>query len=119
MMSPMYFASAFLVYDLRTLEAAVFAGGDKRNVMASRTASQVSYTGTDWFSSPGSGMLRCAGKEDSFWLSAGFVMALGFVDGLCFGMDNGYGAERGAELRRDVLGMVEDYGDGGNGLNHE
>lgn len=60
-------------------------------------------------------MLRCAGREHAFWLSVGFEVALGFVDGLDFEVDMvgsvgiGYGAERGPELRRVVLGMFEDY----------
>lgn len=53
-------------------------------------------------------MLRCAGREHAFWLSVGFEVALGFVDGLDFEVDMvgsvgiGYGAERGPELRRVV-----------------
>lgn len=69
-------------------------------------------------------MLRCAGKEDAFWLSTALEVALGFVDGLDFevtvglGVGRGYGAERGPELRRFVLGMFEGYGGGSKGLNH-
>lgn len=95
---------------------AASADGDKRDVMASRTVSQVSYTGTDSVSSPGSEMLRCAGRADVLWISADFEVTLGFVDGLDFAVDmvwsvgGGYGAERGPELRRVVLGMLEDCG---------
>lgn len=67
-------------------------------------------------------MLKCAGKEDAFWLSTGLEVALGFVDGLDFEVNvglvvgSGYGAERGPELRRVALGMFEDYGGSGKGL---
>ena len=61
-------------------------------------------------------MLRCAGRAHALWVSADFEVTLGFVDGLDFAVDMawtvgvGYGAERGPELRRVVLGMLEDCG---------
>lgn len=57
-------------------------------------------------------MLRCAGREDALWLSAGFELALGFCEGLGLEVDvawdvgRGYGAERGPELRRVDLGIL-------------
>lgn len=61
-------------------------------------------------------MLRCAGREDALWLSAGFELAFGFLDGLGLEVDvawdvgRGYGAERGPELRRVVLGILRIMG---------
>jgi len=87
----------------------------KREVIFARTSSQVSKTGTVSSVSPSRVMSKWGAMEGSVGsstlVSVAFLdlgLGLGFGFELCLEGGEGYGAERAAEVRRVVLGIMAD-----------